>query len=467
MLVMKKKTVLNKNFFGSLSTFTFFYRYLFSKRANSVIRRVSFICFFGLMISIGSLLIVFNIMGGLGQSIKDRFLATEPHVIVSFEKAFSAQFIQEQKSKIENILKSSRLDSGVSSFYFFENVDIVIRTPKGAFSGAVARGYNSRYLESFFTKIQKEEALLSSAGDIVDEVSLKNNKEEKYEKDNLDSRINNPVETVGLGDKKPKENKKKIIMGLGLASELDLYEEERVHLIPAENLLLPPGEPVHFESARVESIVSTQNAVWNSNYIFYNREHFPSFREKSSYVSGFEIRLKDPEHFLLYKTVLEKEGFSVEVWSERNSSVFFALKLEKIIMSVFLSLAGLITLLAVTSLLVLLMVQKKREMGVLMAIGLPIQKIQSLFVGIGLFLCSFGMLGACLFSLFVCLSLKYVNLPFLSQFHPGTQFPVEFNFLFMLLLFVSIFFLAGVTCVLSVRSQSRYSPAELLKTVHG
>ena len=418
-------------------------------------------------------------MGGLGQAIKERFLATEPHVIVSFKGTSSSDFIQGQKSRIEEILKSSGLDVGVSSFYFFENIDMVIRTPKGVFAGAIAKGYNSVYLEDFVRRMQGE-TLLPVERDILDDVSLKDKK--GYAKGNLNNESNEILkkdsfkgDTIRLGkekirlvkEKKPVEYEKKIVMGLGLASELNVYETERVHLIPAENLLLPPGEPIHFESAQIASVISTQNAVWNSNYVFYDREHFSSFRESSSYGSGFEMYLNEPEDFLLYKTVLEKEGFSVEVWPERNSSVFFALKVEKIIMSIFLSLAGLITLLAVSSLLVLLMVQKKKEMGALMAMGLSVQKVQNLFVGIGLLLSLFGILGAWLFSLCVCLFLKYSNIPFLAQFHSEVRFPVEFNIPFMLFLFVGVFCLTFLGCVFSVRSQSRYSPAELLKTVNG
>lgn len=456
---------------NSLSSFTFFYRYLFSKRANSIIRRVSFVCFLGLIISIGSLLIVFNVMGGLGQSIKERFLATEPHVIVSFESDSSAGFVQNQKNKIEKTLKSSGLDSGVSAFYFFESIDMVIRTQKGVFSGAVAKGYDSSYLDGFLQRMYGETAL-PGGGDILDDMADKEGVSGGQNKKNKNPSVIRSA--IRMGDEKlfftenkeSHKNKKKIIMGLGLASELDLYEGEKVHLIPAENLLLPPGEPVQFEFGQIKSIISTQNAVWNSNYVFYDRSHFPSFRESSSYRSGFEMRLNEPEDFMPYKAALEEAGFSVEVWPERNSSVFFALKVEKTIMSIFLSLAGLITLLAVSSLLVLLMVQKKKEMGVLMAMGLSLQKVHRLFVGIGLLLSSFGMLGAFLFSLGVCLFLKYSNIPILAQFHADTSFPVEFNVPFMLFLFVGIFCLAFVGCALSVRSQSRYSPAELLKTVN-
>ena len=425
---------------SSLSAFRFFYRCLFSKKANSVIRRVSFICFFGLTISIGSLLIVFNVMGGLGHSIKEQFLKTEPHIIVSLKEPSTAQA---QKEKIQRILTDKGLSDGVVLLNFFESVDIVIRTGKGAFSGAVAKGYDS--LKNFLRKTDE---------DLV---------------------IKMPVTTVRVGDKKlffvgetnkkqKKNTSKPIIMGFELASQLNIYEKETVNLIPAENLLLPPGEPVPFELARVGAV--TQNSAWSAAYVFYNRRHFPSFRKTSSYGSGFEISLKNPDYFLPYQTALQQAGFLVETWPERNSSVFFALKAEKIIMSLFLSLAGLITLLAVCSLLALLIVQKKKEIGILMAMGLSARKIRSLFVKIGLILCSMGILGAVLFSLSVCWFLKYQPVPFLSQFHAGAKFPVDFNFPFMIGLTISVFVLSFVSCILSVRSQFRYFPAELLKTVN-
>ena len=199
--------------------------------------------------------------------------------------------------------------------------------------------------------------------------------------------------------------------------------------------------------------------------MFYDRNDFPSFLEKSSYHFGFELRLKDPENFLLYKKVLEQEGLRIETWAESNSSLFFALRMEKAIMSIFLSLAGFITLLSLASLLVLLMVQKKKERGVLMAMGLTQVKIKDLFLKVGLLMTGAGLLGSAILSVLVCLVLKYVPLPFLSAFYEeGALFPVEFHFGFMLLLFLAVLVLSFMVCVLSIRSQRFFSPAELLKT---
>ena len=456
------KTFLKKN---SLSSFTFFYRYLFSKRANSVVRKVALTCLFGLMISIGSLLIVFNVMGGLGSAITERFLAEEPHLVVTFDqnKKITKKEIEDVLKTVTNKKKDKNKSTAISGVYFFESVDVVIRSAEGGFSGASAKGYDLDRFKKFFQK----DLSLSVEGDIYDEGSSGSATLKESQSDVIPPLVSKPRSGRSEERVTAYNPPRGVVMGLGLAGELDLYEGELIRLIPAENLLLPPGEPISFVSARISKVVSLPNESENSRFLFYDRKHFPSFKKNSSYQSGFEIFLQEPENFLPYKTALEKQNFSVETWSERNSSVFFALKVEKIIMSVFLSLAGLITLLAVSSLLVLLIVQKKKEIGVLMAMGLPAEKAKSLFTGMGLLLCLSGILGALLLSVSVCLLLKYAPIPLLSQFYSQGEFPVEFNFSFMLLLFFGVLLLSILSCVLSVRSQLRYTPSELIKTPKG
>ena len=454
----------------ALSPWTFFYRCLLSKRSNSVIKRVSIICLLGLMVSFASLIVVFSVMDGLGQSIKEKFLAAEPHIIISLKES-SSQFIQEQNKKIEQILKGSGIYSEISDFYFFETTELVIRTSEGAFSGAIAKGYDSNRFKQFLGTVLSPQ-INNIAEHILDNAS-------KAEYLNLSNKNTSshskPVikieETEIEGEKlfvlkqqNPDQHQKHIIMGLSLANELNLYEGENVHLIPAENLLLPPGEPIHFELAKLEYVISSHNEAWNSAYIFYDTRDFPDFKKNSSYSSGFEIRLKDPEKYLLYKNILEKHGYLVEAWPERNSAIFFALKIEKTIMSIFLSLAGLTTLLAVSCLLVLLVVQKKKEIGILMAMGFPIQKIKKLFIKVGLLLCSLGLLGGGILGWSICTFLKYFNIPYLHQFLPGGRFPIDFNVWFIVTIVICAICFSFLSSWISVRSQIRLRPSDLLKT---
>ena len=118
--------------FRLFSVITFFTRCLFSKRSNAVIRRVSIICLLGLIVSTGSLIVIFSVMGGLGQTIRDKFLASEPHVIITWKAStqpdlLGTNLIEKKKNKIQHILQTTGLDTGVAGFYFFETTDLVVK----------------------------------------------------------------------------------------------------------------------------------------------------------------------------------------------------------------------------------------------------------------------------------------------------------------------------------------------------
>ena len=136
-------------------------------------------------------------------------------------------------------------------------------------------------------------------------------------------------------------------------------------------------------------------------------------------------------------------------------------------MSLFLSLAGLITLLAVSSLLVLLIVQKKREIGALLAIGFPIQKIRQIFIGIGLLLCVFGILGGSLLGLFTCFLLKKAPLHFLPFFYQEGLLPVEFHLSFFVWFPICALCVSFLSCWFSVQTQLSHTPTDLLKSLQG
>ena len=440
--------------FNLFSVPVFFYKCLLSKRSNAIIRRVSLICLLGLIVSTGSLIVIFNVMGGLGQSIREKFLASEPHLIVTWKSTKnSTNLIAQKKKQIQNLLQANHLKEGIKKFYFFETTDLVIKTIDGVFSGVVARGYEPEDLKYFLNTLYSNPSYPFVISD---------------KEDSLFGGIPLEDESIFIIEKpyiKP-SLQKKVIMSLGLASELNLYEGEFIHFMPVENLLLPPSELMHFKKARIDQVVSTQNESWNANVIFYNR-HLFNFSSNSSYSNGFEIRLKNPNHYKIYEQALENHGFLIETWPERNSSIFLALKLEKMIMSLFLSLAGLITLLAVSSLLILLLVQKKREIGALMALGASIQTIRSVFIGIGVLLCGLGVLVGSILGLLVCFLLTKIPFNFLSGVYDGSLLPVNFHVSFLIGFIACAVLVSLISCWLSVQTQLRQTPVSLLKSIQG
>ena len=404
--------------FPLVGAWSFLRRCLFSRRSKAVIRRVSFICLLGLVVSTASLVVIFNVMGGLGQSIRDKFLAHTPHIVITQKRHGPIL----SRLKIQNILKQKGLLEGVSGLHFFETVDLIIRSQNGHFTGAEARGYHSKHLQTWLPP-----------------------KQAAFEKEFF--------------------KEKTIIISPELSEQLNITLGSSVQLIPSENLLLPPGTAVSFEKAFIKA-QAPQSAL-NANIIFYDRALFPSFRQKSSYASGFELRLKNPNRFALYQNALKSLNGAVAAWPEQNSSIFFALQIERAVMSLFLSLAGVITLMAVASLLALLIVQKKKEIGALAAVGFSLHQIRRLFVSTGLLLSAVGILGGGILGAGVCLALAYVPARlFIPFFHEDT-FPVQFYPGFLALFMASALLFAGLTCWLAVQSQLKQTPAELLKSLNG
>ncbi len=426
-------------YFSSLSTPIFFYRCLLSRRSHAVIRRISIICLIGLMVSTACLIVIVFVMGGLGQSIKEKFLHTQAHVTITLnnvpknnaEKPINKEL---QKNRIQQILKAHHLTEGLKDFYFFENVELIMRTSKGGFLGIVAKGYDSFNLKKSIAK-----------------QSLNVLNEESF----------NSSFSPSLLDM---EGHKGIIINLNLAQALNIYKGDKVQLIPIENILI--SDAFYIEPGEVTSVIPLQNETMNNYIIFYDRKKFPGFSRLSSYQAGFEIYLKDPDKYYLYKKALGASGFLVSDWTEKNSSVFFALQIERVIMSLFLSLAGVITLLAISSLLVLLLVQKKKEIGILMVLGLSLKKIRRLFISTGFLLCALGAGSGVLLGLLISWLLTYVNMSWFIPVGEDTMFVVKFYPMFLVLFVISIGVLAFLSCWLSVRSQLKQNPALLLKNTH-
>ena len=404
-------------------------------------------------------------MGGLGQSIKNDLLKDQPHVVLTFHENFSHLHTKKQENLLVDTLKKHSLADKVSNLYFFETVDLIIKTQDGAFTGVEARGYTRGYLNQLNqkTKLPKIEWEKSEKQPSPDQPVKKNNSpiefnEKKMGTNTLYSAEINPS-LLNL--------KKTIIIPAALADELNLFHWKHVDLIPAENLLLPPGEPVHFERASVKNIIYPETLSMNQkNFILYDRAHFPQFSRTSSYVYGFKLKLKNPDLYARFKTALLPVFKDIETWPERHSLVFYALKIEKTLMSILLSLAGFITLLSISSLLVLLMIQKKADISILMVFGLSASHIKSLFTQIGLLLCLTGCLGGVLLGLALCLFIRYVDLSFISQYFSMLgSFPVDISWSFIGVLIAATLACALLSCLFSACLQNLKTPAELIKSL--
>jgi lipoprotein-releasing system permease protein len=313
---------------------------------------------------------------------------------------------------------------------------VIIRTVDGNFGGAVARGVEAQTLKYILSETRKET--------IANHTSS--------------------VDPAPVAEESTELAKGEVMIGIDLARSLGIFEGDTITLIAPEALLLPSGEAPPFERVVVKSLVTTNIADIDEKVLYYGRgRSLLTFQNSPSRVSGFEVRLPHPEEFGPLKASLELHGFKVESWVDRNSSLFYALKMEKFAMGVFLALAGLVASFSIVTVLVLLLTQKRKDIGLLMGLGLSPRKTQTLFIQVGLILSAIGIGTGLILGIVVSLLLDRFPIPLLPEVYYDATIPADLSAIFIVGILIVAALVAFISAYIPARQTTRESPAEALR----
>ncbi len=387
-----------------------------------MVRRISWLTIIGLGISVASLVLVISVMTALNRSVEERTLSVEPHLTIELPGVSKVELLE-----VHPLALKLKLVSG-NQVHAFEMQDIMLRTMDGHFGGAIARGLTPQGLDLILKRSQKA------------------NRRESTE------------QTLNMGEAE-------IIMGTDLAVSMGVFEGDQLIVVPLDTLLLPQTEVPKYEKVRVKRIVSTALAEVDSKNIFYIRGQALKKLEKSaSRRVGLDVWLPEPKNVDLVKGQLQTfPEAQVQTWKEKNSALFLSLRIEKVVIGLFLTLASLIAGFSLVSVLVLLISQKRREIGILQAIGMSPNKVRSLFLKIGLLLAGCGLGGGLILGTAASLYIEFHPLNILPDIYYDSAVPafVEWRFV------IAIFLIGGVLAFLgskfSSASAAVLGPTEALR----
>jgi lipoprotein-releasing system permease protein len=374
------------------------------------------------MIGVMALVIVMSVMNGFNDNIRTKMLAVEPHLVALENDSVPIE-------KIKSVIQSEK--NNLEKYQVFETQDIILKTLDGRFGGAVAKGLSQKSLNELRDRVNTV-----------------------HSNTRLDSSVGAQM------DLQPGQ----IIMGYDLAQQLNIFEGDEVVIIPPESLFLPAGEVPVYERVQVVQLLTTELQDIDARFLFYNRAHtLTRFKGTASREVGYEVRFPDPDHFRGLKSKLVKLGARTESWRDRNAALFFALKMEKLVMTIFLSLATLITSFSMVTVLVLLMTQKRKDIGVLMAMGFSRRQTQILFSGIGLFLTVLGLGGGLVFGLGVSFYMQHFPLNILPDIYYDSTIPAIVD-LELISVVVGVSALVGlIGAILPVHLHIRMTPVEAIR----
>ena len=354
------------------------FRYLKTRKKDGFLNIISIFSFIGISLGVAVLIIVMSVMNGFRAELVNKIVGFNAHVSVKpYEKSIDVKKIENNYLKL------------ISSELIFSNSGEAIIIDKNYTKGIVLRGYSNED----FSKL------------------------EIIKKGNF---IGNP------------RNLKKnfISIGKALSENLNLQVGDKIFIMSPAGVATIIGNFPKQENFIISSIFDSGLSNFDENIAFINLVSLESFFDFKKKERNLEIYLKNPETVEKTKTEIQKifNNEFIYTWSDMNSSLFSALKIERNVMFIILSLIIIVAAFNIISGLTILVKNKTREIAILKSIGVLNKSIAKIFFLIGLIIGT----SATMFGIFlgVMFSLYIENLrAFLSNVFNISLFPEEIYFL--------------------------------------
>jgi lipoprotein-releasing system permease protein len=410
-------------------TTDFLKAYLFSKRANSHIKKMAWISLSGIVLGTFALIVVLSIMSGLNRDTEDRLLKHEPHMVVQLNDSISAA--EKKTYDFSTFLSENRIKDfqkeNITKSYEFERQDLLIKTTEGFFNGAEALGIDKSALlkkKSFYGGLENPLA---------------------YD-----------LEAFSEGSE--------VFIGADLAFELKIVVGDTIDIYKPEAILKSTTD-FDFSDTKtvvVGGVLNSDGGDKESRLVVYSKGRL--FKGMSrSMNKGLEIFFKEPSKVESYKKLLSAEGIKLETWRERNSSLFLALKIEKLAMTFLLGIALLITSFSIMTLLILIVVQKQKDIGILLSMGFSKKRIRLLFGGIGAGVSFCGIFIGGSLGVVVSLLLDLFPIKVLPPIYQNPYLPIDFNVTTVVWVLFFCSLVAVLSSLVPIIYLSKITPVTALK----
>jgi lipoprotein-releasing system permease protein len=214
-----------------------------------------------------------------------------------------------------------------------------------------------------------------------------------------------------------------IVLGEELARNLGAWVGDDVVLVSPQGLSTPLGLMPALKRFRITGTLKTGYYEYDSATAYTSLEAASSFLKVPGGVSGFGAKLSDLNLADKAAAAVQAQlGFeyAVRSFSQMNRTLFAALKLEKAVMFIILTLIILVAALNIASNLILMGTEKLRDVGLLMAMGATPSQVRRIFLWVGILIGGFGVGAGLLLGLFLC---------WIIQRYPIVELPSDIYYL--------------------------------------
>ena len=354
------------------------FRYLKTRKKDGFLNIISIFSFIGISLGVAVLIIVMSVMNGFRTELMNKIVGFNAHITVKpYENSINLENFDKKDLEV------------ISKELIFSNSGEAIIINRNYTKGVVLRGYDSKD----FPKL-----------DVVN-------------RGNLIGKSNQLI-------------KNSISIGKELSFNLDLVVGDNLSIISPIGIETIIGSLPKQEIFTISSIFDSGLADFDTNIAFINLDTLENFFGIKKKDRNLEIYLNDPSNIDEIKIKIQKifKNEFIYTWADMNRSLFSALKVERNVMFIILSLIIIVAAFNIISGLTILVKNKTRDIAILKSIGVLNKSIVKIFFLIGVIIGSsatfFGIFLGVMFSLYI------ENLrAFLSNTFSISLFPEEIYFL--------------------------------------
>ena len=400
-------------------------RYLRARQTQSFISLITILSVAGVTVGVMALIVVIAVMAGFESDLKTRILGIESHLVVRRHGEPISGY-REINSRVASL-------PGVAAATPIVNDQIMLRSAAGV-SGAVVRGIDTETVGGVISVLTPE---------ILSEL-------QKAHRDT------GPV-FIPPG----------IILGKELGRKLGVIVGDIVFIISPRGMLSPAGHMPTMRRFKVVGFFESGMYEFDGSLSYINLAEAQKILRMPEAVSGIEVRLNDIYQAEKIAAKIDDElGFPywTRTWMQMNKNLFSALKLEKTVMFIILALIVLVAAFNIASSLIMMVMEKTRDVAILKAMGATNQSVRKIFVFKGLVIGTLGTALGVIFGFVLCWVLekyKFIELP--GDVYYITTLPVRLEVLDVVMIAVAAIAICFLATLYPAGQAAKLDPVDAIR----
>jgi lipoprotein-releasing system permease protein len=332
-------------------------RYLKAKRKQAVISLITVISIIGVAAGVAALIIALAINAGFRADLTKRLLGAQPHV--TLQSRDRPRGITDYMRVVKEAEQDPDVVAAAPAVY-----QTVLLTGSGGNKGVVMKG-----------TIPEMETRMSALSDNMVEGSLKDFHDDS------------------------------VIIGKELAKTLGTFKGDHLQIITAETHMTPLGELPRSRVVEVVGLFSSGLYDYDSSWIYVPLPTVQRLLGLGDLVQVVDVKVKDVEQAnVIGQRLVARlgESFDFTDWMALNQSILQALRLERVVMFITIGLIVLVAALNIVSTLIMMVLEKTRDIAILLSMGATSENIRRIFILQGVIIGVIGTVCGVIIGQIVC-----------------------------------------------------------------